>query len=177
MSAAKKKAAKRWSKKDLEEILRAIRSGAVSKVKGFIEKGWSPKGSLQSFNPLEYTRNLRMVELLIGAGALVDEAFQGLPPIIFHGSRGHLEMVKCLLANGADVDVQVSKNARRWQVPIGYTALMTSIRCNRSEVFDLLLKAGANIDLEDSRGWTALNYALRGERMTSQKHCSGEVRG
>ena len=67
--------------------------------------------------------------------------------------EGYLEIVKCLLAAGADTD-KVNSDGR--------TALIRAARGGHGEVVQLLLSAGADTDKADSGGSTPLIWAAGG---------------
>ena len=64
--------------------------------------------------------------------------------------NGHLEVVKALLADGADPDIQ-SEN--------GSTALIWAAAKGYGEIAQVLLESGANKELADDQGWTAARFA------------------
>jgi len=65
--------------------------------------------------------------------------------------KGDIETVKKLIELGTDVNEKSN----------GMTPLMIASRYNRVEIVELLLKNGANINLKDSKGKTALQHAER----------------
>lgn len=58
--------------------------------------------------------------------------------LMFAAGSGHLELVRCLIRNGANVDKQNE---------YGWTALMYATMENRVEVVRYLLGEGANLNL------------------------------
>nr|CAA9211039.1 hypothetical protein AVDCRST_MAG63-1557 [uncultured Armatimonadetes bacterium] len=75
-------------------------------------------------------------------------------------SDSHLEAARALLDGGAGVNRRDSCDARR--LTSGMTALMwaASLGCGRTVA--LLVERGADVDLVDGEGLTALDMALRG---------------
>lgn len=43
-------------------------------------------------------------------------------------------------------------------------SLMYAVRCDSSEMVNLILQQGVDINFEDLFGWTALHYAIEGDR-------------
>ena len=95
-----------------------------------------------------------VVRLLLRSGADVDEATRdGITPLALAGSNGHSEVARAMLdAGGADVD-----RARHDGVP----PLMYAVVVGELGVARLLLDASAGVDQVDSRGTTALHYAVK----------------
>ena len=67
--------------------------------------------------------------------------------------KGYLEIVKCLLAAGADKEKAAS---------YGWTLLICAANDGHVEIVRLLLAAGADKDKADNSGYTPLIYAARG---------------
>ena len=106
---------------------------------------------------------------------------EGKTALFYAADRGHTEIVKLLLAKGADVksaagakalmasacagDLESVKAILAQGADInaqdkeGVTALMVAAEENRVEVVKLLLSRGANASLKDVEGETALDYA------------------
>ena len=61
-------------------------------------------------------------------------------------------MLAALIAAGADIN--------RQDTVFGLTPLMQAIKAGRSEAVKLLVDAGARLDLKDSEGRTAADYAV-----------------
>lgn len=76
----------------------------------------------------------------------------GLTPLHMAVYKSHIEICKLLLANGADVNSRGKKKARQ----------VTPLHCAKERcVAELLLRAGAEVNLKDWRGWTPLSMAAR----------------
>jgi ankyrin repeat protein len=71
-------------------------------------------------------------------------------PLCAAAHDGELEMVRELIADGADVDEQDA---------YGWTALMRATGQGHAAIAVALLKAGARVDLQDKDGMTALMAA------------------
>jgi ankyrin repeat protein len=95
---------------------------------------------------------LSTVKFLIDLGARVDSprSSKGRTPLIvacaYYGGR---EVCAYLIAHGAKVNAQSND---------GTTALMLAAQYWKSDIVELLLKAGADAGLKDTRGQTAIDY-------------------
>jgi ankyrin repeat protein len=76
----------------------------------------------------------------------------GWTPLIYAATGGHDDMVRYLLAEGANIDA-VSPN--------GTTALMMAVREEKFSTAALLIARGANVNLRNEQGATALSWAER----------------
>jgi ankyrin repeat protein len=72
-----------------------------------------------------------------------------------------LEMVKYLLEQGIDVN----KTTRR----SGFTSLMAAACYGRSEILELLLEYGADKELKDTKGFSAIDFARKMNKKTILK--------
>jgi ankyrin repeat protein len=81
----------------------------------------------------------------------------GWTPLIYAATGGHDEMVRYLLAEGANIDA-VSPN--------GTSALMMAVREEKFSTAELLIARGANVNIRNEQGATALSWAERSGDMT-----------
>ncbi|NEO22997.1 MAG: ankyrin repeat domain-containing protein [Moorea sp. SIO4G2] len=65
---------------------------------------------------------------------------------------GDLEVVKSLVAQGADVNVKDKENA---------TALMRSVSRNYREIVEFLIEKGADVNAINDWDYTPLKYAIK----------------
>ena len=117
------------------------------------------------------TGQLAAAEALIEAGADVNakERWAGQNALMWAGAQLQPQMVKLLLANGAEVDARSA--VREWTRKVsseprpkelaqgGLTPLMFAARTGCIECAELLLAAGADINLTDPYGVTPLVVA------------------
>jgi ankyrin repeat protein len=117
------------------------------------------------------TGRIEAAEVLIDAGADVNakERWAGQTALMWAGAQLQPQMVKLLLANGAEVDAR--STVREWTRKVsseprpkelaqgGLTPLMFAARTGCIECAELLLNAGADIDLTDPYGVTPLVVA------------------
>ena len=75
-------------------------------------------------------------------------------PLAIASECGRYDIVKLLLKNGAQTDMQKVKG--------GKTALMSASQAGHHEVAELLLNNGAKLDTQNKAGWSALMFASHG---------------
>ena len=130
-----------------------------------------------------------IVEMLLDAGANVNQASNGgYTPLMASCGRGHSEVAKLLLANGANTEAHTTNNATALidavtanletvtvlldahanvnvQCKDGTTALMIAINHDAHKIADALIRAGADLKLQDNKGRTAYDYASHNRQM------------
>lgn len=75
----------------------------------------------------------------------------GWTPLHYASANGHLEIAQYLLANGAIVDALSPGNT---------TPLMMAVQSGNESLVKLLLDKGADLQLRNSQGFTAIDIAL-----------------
>ncbi|AKV04583.1 Ankyrin [Labilithrix luteola] len=94
-----------------------------------------------------------IVEQLIRHGIPVDQPDKrGLTPLALAATSGHLDLVRLLIANGADVDRPVGQERDS-------SVLIQSVRAGAFDVAQFLVDAGADVRRRDRFGWTAASLA------------------
>jgi hypothetical protein len=83
----------------------------------------------------------------LAEGAAINDSFRGQPAICLAASGGHVEVVRLLIAEGADINAKAS---------LDETALHKAADHGHKEVVELLLAAGADINAKDKDGRTPL---------------------
>jgi ankyrin repeat protein len=73
-------------------------------------------------------------------------------PLIIAATLGHSHVIDVLLAHSWPVDCAAAD---------GLTPLMAAADAARLDIMEQLLAAGASINQQDTRGWSALFYAAR----------------
>ena len=113
--------------------------------------------------PLGYAANNNrpaMVDLLLKAGAKVDGAKGGAPPLQAAAGYGHIGIIRRLLRAGARIDAVDDRKM---------TALMAAAWEGSTEAVQVLLSAGADRKLRNRWGETALDCARqKGHREIEQ---------
>jgi len=119
-----------------------------------------------------------MVQLLVEKGANIDfpAMTTNCTPLHAAVDYGHTDVVKLLLANGADIDFRNSTNCTPCTHPLYLSlvilnyllklSLLVHIACSHGhlEIICLLLKHGATMDFKTKWGDTALKLAPRRKR-------------
>lgn len=118
------------------------------------------------------TGNLDAARVLLSHGAGVDarERWGGQTALMWAAARRHPAMIELLIENGAAVDARsihrdyqrhVTAEGRAKNMDSGgFTALLYAARENCAECIDVLLRHGAQIDLPDPDGVSALLMAI-----------------
>ena len=74
----------------------------------------------------------------------------GCTPLHISANNGHLNVVKCLIGKGANIEAKDQGHL----TPLHYAAIYGKL-----EVVKFLLQKGAKIDAKDAENWTPLLYA------------------
>ena len=135
-------------------MMLAIKEGHVSLSKWLLER----RAKVDPRNEFGETAlmlaaaggDLSLVKHLVTYGARIN--IEGWSPLIYAAWRGHTEVVRYLLDNGADIDA-VSAN--------GTSALMMASAFGQFETVKLLLWKVADPNLKTDSGGTALQWAIR----------------
>lgn len=156
----------------------AVRLREPALVRTLLDAGSGPEGAnLDGQTALMVAiRNgdVEIVEMLVDAGANVNavEQVQDQTPLMWAAAstQNAAEMVRILLANGADVDARArftdwpsqmtSEPRAQYHAYGGLTPLLYAARGGCLECVEALLDAGADIDLPTPEGVTALMVAL-----------------
>ncbi|XP_030678393.1 KN motif and ankyrin repeat domain-containing protein 1 isoform X7 [Nomascus leucogenys] len=134
------------------EIVKLLLDADVCNVDHQNKAGYTPI-MLAALAAVDAEKDMRVVEELFGCGDVNAKASQaGQTALMLAVSHGRIDMVKGLLACGADVNIQDDE---------GSTALMCASEHGHVEIVKLLLaQPGCNGHLEDNDGSTALSIAL-----------------
>jgi len=118
------------------------------------------------------TGNVAAAQLLLKHGATVDarEKWGGQTALMWASARRHPEMMQLLIAKGADVNARsIDRNYQRHVTAEGrpknldsggFTPLLYAARENCAACVDVLVKNGADIDLQDPDGVSPLLVAI-----------------
>jgi ankyrin repeat protein len=123
-----------------------------------------------------------VVEVLIRGGANVKavEEWRGQTPLMWASARSAPEVVKLLIANGADVHVRAKENDWPSQITSepraqyrptgGLTSLLYAARAGCKECAEALLNGGADVNNPTPDGVTPLMIALDNENFDVAKY-------
>jgi len=78
-----------------------------------------------------------IAEMLLKAGATVQEKNRGAAPLLIAARKGYIELAEILLAHGADVNFAVKSNGQ------SVTALSTAIKAGQTKMAAFLRAKGA----------------------------------
>lgn len=150
-------------------ILVAASKGDTETVGLLLDAGADPDaggGFSTALTEAIASRNLEMVELLLGYGGAGTEAtgdHLDTTPLTLAAGLGMTTVVESLLALGAQVNRACNRVVAGLQAePLGEsgsTALMMAAKHNHPEAVIALLKAGADPHQKDGEGRTALDWA------------------
>ena len=99
-------------------------------------------------------------EVLTKQAAVVDSRLRpDLIPLRDATDEGYLDIVKCLVMNGADVNTHDDHGA----TPL----MMVCCHHGQTNAITYLIKNGAILHLQDKDGWTALHFAVYWENFTN----------
>lgn len=97
--------------------------------------------------------NKKYVKLLLENGADVNaKGVHGITALSYAVGGGHKEIVDLLLEHGANVNGGIYRSKR--------TVLMLAIKKSHTDVAESLLNANAEVNTQDTYGWTALMNAV-----------------
>ncbi len=149
-----------FSKKNLDVIrhlIPMVQCGIfVNRIEDSINLHSQEKGITPLYYSISKKGSLAEVRILIAAGADLNRqnADSGFTPLHSANLERQPEIARILLNNGADANF-----------PNGYdeAPLTRFVRLlgGRTSMISLLLEAGAKIDRQDKRGWTAMHHAVR----------------
>ncbi|HYT96804.1 MAG TPA: ankyrin repeat domain-containing protein [Casimicrobiaceae bacterium] len=171
-----------------DDLIVAVANDRADEVKRLIARGMDASSVDPSGDPLLFTaaRNgyRATVDVLLAAKAKVNAKNRvGDTPLMGAALNGHLDIVRKLRTQGADLDppgwtaliyaatgghddvvaylLDQGANINA-QSPNGTTALMMAVREGRASTFDLLLRRGADVQRRNENGISALDWAKRG---------------
>ncbi len=109
--------------------------------------------------------NTALVKKLIERGADVNKP--GWSPLHYAATHGHLDAMNLLLENHAYIDAES---------PNGTTPLMMAAHYGSPQAVKLLLQAGADPQLKNQLGLSAIDFAYRGSRQDSAELIQAAIR-
>jgi hypothetical protein len=144
-------------------------------VKRFIEQNptWVDQGIGEYGTPLVIAagqNDNEMIRVLLDLGADIDKGCKSklwneIRPLYYAVYLGNQQAVEVLLERGADINLgcRYIENDSRFRTPLIHTAALWG----RKESLVILIGAGADIEVKDGDGSTALHNALAGASLDS----------
>jgi ankyrin repeat protein len=141
-------------------LLNAVTQGDVEIVRALLAAKANVavrnKFDFNAFTSAVAAGKREIAELLLEAGAKPNEEVSGLTPLAFAASSGDEEMMRFLVAHGADVN---HKSAG-----IGQTALISAILAAKIESVRTLIELKADVNAKMKDGDTPLKLAQKGDQ-------------
>jgi ankyrin repeat protein len=131
--------------------LAALR-GDEAMLKHLLARGADPNAATDgsTMDNAASSENIKVVEILLQAGAKVNNDSKTSSALGSAAIRGQVEIMRLLLANGADPNYRDYEN---------HTALMSAVMSQNVEAVRLLLEAGADMNVKSQDERTALDRA------------------
>ena len=122
------------------------------------------------------TGKVDAVKLLLSRGSFVNavDPFQEETALMWASAEGHLDVVKTLLAAGADPNLKahvslITERKNADHPSGGFTALMFAVRNGHEDVARALVAGGADLKLANADGATATIVAIANDRFDLAK--------
>lgn len=144
----------------------AIQQNDINKVSSLLENGYSVQKTDRlgntALNIAVYKGNIEMVKLLLQYGADINQKDeQGNTPLLVACYTGRYNICKHLIDQGADLNEQGSLG----QSPV-MQAVISPNKTDKLSIVRQLVQYGADINLPDNEGNTALDYCRDAELNT-----------
>ncbi len=147
-------------------------------VKLFITNGADVNAKdIDGYTPLQYacmyTEYEDIAKFLIENGANINTLDNaGNTPLINAAKSGNAEIFKYLYKNNADIDLKNDLNQSVWDVQKsnGTTIIFDLVINDDIDMVKLLVKNGANVNAEDTDGYSLLDYAKYFESKKCKKY-------
>ena len=158
-------------------LMGAVRKGHLPIVQYMIGKGISPNtsgklGGTPLMSAVDAEQN-KIAEYLITNGAKVNAQNEsGLTPLHIATLAGRSELAKLLVDKGANLNIQdkngktpLATAATNWMQTISFFTKERIDKRNEDclQIAKYLVAKGANVNIKDNKGKTALDYAMEGQ--------------
>jgi hypothetical protein len=141
-----------------DDLNKAASQGNIKRVKELIAIGVkinakNKEGGIVLHNAAS-SGNLKLTKFLLEQGATVTARDRvNITPLYLAAREGHTEVVKLLLDNDAFIDVMDSV--------LGASPLIIAVAKGHADVVEVLAKRGADVNLTDIAGFSALQLAKK----------------
>jgi ankyrin repeat protein len=161
-------------------LLQASRNGDIELMRALLDAGaqatrWHAEGETPLMAAAR-TGRVDAVRLLLAHNSFVNAAdpFQEETALMWASAEGHLEVVKALLAAGADPNLKAHistiTNRKNADHPSGgFTALMFAVRNGHEDVARALIEGGADLKATNADGATPTIIAIVNDRLDFAK--------
>lgn len=122
---------------------------------GMATQGLSPRQQAEALMAAVLRSDTTRVKNFLGFGASATSEVRGITVLAAATEQRNAEIVRLLVARGADVDAKVTIGERLQEAPI----LILAAAGGACDVAEELLGAGADPDATDTKGTTALMFA------------------
>lgn len=145
------------------KIINAARRGSIVEISKLLKQGYDINCGLKENirTPLHWAvqeKRCRTVKYLINNGAVIDAIDEdGMTPLVLASGNGCLLIVKLLLENGANPNIQIRKSGM-------ITPLHNACAWGCNDCVKVLIKYGANINLKDIDGHKPKYYAKKAKK-------------
>ena len=145
-----------------DALIKAVKQGHVGLVKIALDAGANPNArATLGYTALHWAaqHNRQGICALILRDASVDvdtatRALDGRTALMIAASENHCSALAAFLGRGGQV-AELNLQSR-----LGLTALAAAASRGHVQAISMLLRAGALVDIKDTRGWTALMQAV-----------------
>jgi len=136
-------------------LMEAARQGHIEVVRTLLDSGADVNSQDEfgwtSLMDAAYQGHVETVDILLKAGANTNSRDKfGSTALLEAARRSHAGVVKVLLDWGVEIDVSDDE--------LSFTALMWSSLENRLQIVKNLVEAGADVNLKDKKGFSAVDY-------------------
>lgn len=107
----------------------------------------------EMFAKLAMNGETQKLDSFIRLGIKVDSAiFEGITPLMYASQEGHIEAMKLLIANGANVNAMPENKV---------APFLSAIYAGKTKAAEILFQSGADVNVQDNSGMSPLLVALQ----------------
>ena len=145
------------------KLVTSVQSNDIDTVRELLERGQNQDMIDSSLCWAARIGDFPLVELLLDYGANINaEVWGGFTPIIWSAIfSSNLEILRLLIANGGDIN-RCSKTRKQ-------TALHAAVIKGDNKTAEILIEAGARLDVQDYLGKTPMLHAVQRNLLSSVK--------